>query len=84
LLGELFQPLHLALILVVALLIFGPRRLPELGGAVGRTIKEFQKSMAEARSQIQAATAIPGTAVEEAKPQASSAAATSAGEHKPN
>lgn len=82
-LGDLFQPLHLALILVVALLIFGPRRLPELGGAVGRTIKEFQKSMAEARSQIQTATALPGTAVEEAKPQATNAAA-SAGEHKPN
>lgn len=31
----------------VALLIFGPKRLPEMGSAVGKTIKEFQKSIRE-------------------------------------
>jgi len=55
---NLLSPLHIVLLLIVALLIFGPRRLPELGGAVGKTIKEFQKSLAEARSQVQATTAI--------------------------
>ncbi len=49
---------HIILLLVVALLVFGPRRLPELGGAVGKTIKEFQKSMNEARAQVQAGTVI--------------------------
>jgi sec-independent protein translocase protein TatA len=32
---------------VIALLFFGPKRLPEMGSAVGKTIKEFQKSMRE-------------------------------------
>ena len=31
----------------VALLIFGPKRLPEIGGAVGRTYREFRKSLGE-------------------------------------
>jgi len=37
----------LIVLVVVALLIFGPKRLPEMGSAVGKTIKEFQKSMHE-------------------------------------
>jgi len=32
---------------VIALLFFGPKRLPEMGSAIGKTIKEFQKSMRE-------------------------------------
>ena len=42
------QPTHLIIILVVALLIFGPSRLPEIGKAVGKTIREFQTGMKEA------------------------------------
>lgn len=34
----------LILILVLALIIFGPKKLPELGRAVGQTLKEFKKS----------------------------------------
>ena len=36
---------ELLLILGIALLIFGPRKLPELGNALGRTIKEFKKGI---------------------------------------
>ncbi len=36
-------------LLVVALLVFGPKRLPQMGSAVGQTIKEFQKSMKQIR-----------------------------------
>ena len=57
LLGDALSPLHLVLLMIVALLVFGPRRLPELGGAVGKTIREFQKSMAEARAP--STTAVP-------------------------
>lgn len=34
----------LILILVVALIIFGPKKLPELGKAVGQTLREFKSS----------------------------------------
>lgn len=39
-----FQPLHLLLILVVVLIIFGPGKLPDVGKAVGKTIREFKRS----------------------------------------
>lgn len=38
---------ELIIILVVALLIFGPKKLPEMGSAIGRSIKEFRKGMNE-------------------------------------
>lgn len=42
------QPTHLIIIAVVALIIFGPSRLPEIGRAVGRTLREFQSATKEA------------------------------------
>jgi sec-independent protein translocase protein TatA len=39
-----FQPLHLVLILVVVLILFGPGKLPDVGKAVGKTIREFKRS----------------------------------------
>jgi sec-independent protein translocase protein TatA len=37
----------LIIILVLALIIFGPKKLPELGRAVGQTLKEFKNSTRE-------------------------------------
>jgi len=37
----------LILVLVIALIIFGPSKLPEIGRAFGKTIKEFKKSTRE-------------------------------------
>jgi sec-independent protein translocase protein TatA len=37
-------PLELIIILAIALLIVGPGRLPEMGSAIGRTIREFRKA----------------------------------------
>ncbi|HVB09578.1 MAG TPA: twin-arginine translocase TatA/TatE family subunit [Bacillota bacterium] len=45
--GDLLSPTHLIIVLIIALLVFGPRRLPELGGSIGKTIREFQRSMKE-------------------------------------
>lgn len=42
---DLFSPIHLVIILAVALLIFGPRRLPEIGSGLGKTIRSFRAAM---------------------------------------
>ncbi len=41
------QPWHLILIVVVALIVFGPSRLPELGRSVGKMITEFRRGTHE-------------------------------------
>jgi sec-independent protein translocase protein TatA len=39
-----FGPLELVLVLVIALLIFGPKKLPEIGKAIGNAIRNFRSS----------------------------------------
>jgi sec-independent protein translocase protein TatA len=41
----LMQPMHLILILIIVLVIFGPGKLPELGEGLGKSIKAFKKAM---------------------------------------
>ena len=68
-------PIELIIVLVIALLVVGPRRLPEMGNAVGKTIREFRK----ASSDIGDATSFEATATrDEPKPN------TLIGEAKPN
>ena len=38
-------PLEIAVVLVIVLIIFGPKRLPELGQSMGRGIREFKSSL---------------------------------------
>ena len=38
-------PLEIVLILIVALIVFGPKRLPELGRSMGKGIREFKNSV---------------------------------------
>lgn len=40
--GDILQPTHLLLILIVALVVLGPKRLPEVGRAVGRSMHDFK------------------------------------------
>lgn len=47
---------ELVALVVIALLIFGPKRLPEIGSSVGKTIKEFQKSLHEVTEPDKAVT----------------------------
>ena len=42
------RPEHLIVIAIVALIIFGPSRLPEIGRAFGKTLREFQSATKEA------------------------------------
>lgn len=44
---------ELILILVIALLVFGPKKLPELGRALGRAMREFRRASDEFRSTIE-------------------------------
>ena len=43
----LFQPMHLIIILIIVLVVFGPGKLPELGGSIGKAIKGFKRAMEE-------------------------------------
>ena len=41
----LFQPMHLMMIAGIALLVFGPKKLPELGAGLGKSIRDFKAAM---------------------------------------
>jgi sec-independent protein translocase protein TatA len=67
------QPAHLVIIVVVALLIFGPSRLPEIGKSLGKTIREFQSGIKEASQGFtEEVKTEPAPAKEEAKPNCKS------------
>ncbi len=44
-LKDIASPTHLIIILLIVLVLFGPRKLPEIGGALGRSIREFKSSI---------------------------------------
>jgi sec-independent protein translocase protein TatA len=43
----LFQPTHLIIILVIALVVFGPGKLSEVGGSLGKAVRGFKKALEE-------------------------------------
>ena len=44
-LDGLLQPMHLLVVFAIALLVFGPKKLPELGKGLGEAIRGFKDSM---------------------------------------
>lgn len=46
------QPLHLVIIVVVALLIFGPKRLSEVGKSLGKAWRDFREGVKDASDQF--------------------------------
>ena len=44
---DLFSPTHLLVLLVLVLVLFGPSKLGDVGGAVGRAIHDFKKALHE-------------------------------------
>ena len=46
-------PTELILIFIVALLVFGPKKLPEIGKSVGKAIREFKKASDEIKGRIE-------------------------------
>jgi sec-independent protein translocase protein TatA len=68
------QPMHLVVIGVIALLVFGPKKLPELARGIGEAMKEFKKTMnahdepevsAPVVAQVSAAPEAPAPTVKE-------------------
>lgn len=57
----LFQPMHIIVIFALALLILGPKKLPELGKGLGESIRGFKSAMS-AKDEVQAETHPTGTA----------------------
>ena len=49
--GPIGMP-ELVIIMVIALIIFGPRKLPELGRSIGRSLNEFKRASNELRSTL--------------------------------
>ena len=55
-------PLELGLILLIVVLVFGVGRLPEVGGAVGKGIREFRKATKDDEAEAAAASTMQSTA----------------------
>jgi sec-independent protein translocase protein TatA len=59
--GDILQPTHLLFVLVVALLVLGPKRLPEVGRSLGRGLRDFRQAMSgeEQPERVEATVAQP-------------------------
>jgi sec-independent protein translocase protein TatA len=44
---DLFAPTHLLILLVIILVLFGPNKLGDIGGTLGRSIRDFKKAVNE-------------------------------------
>ena len=51
------HPAFLIVLLVIVLIIFGPGKLPELGGAAGRMMREFRKTSSEITDELKSSVA---------------------------
>ena len=49
---DIFAPSHLLVLLVIILIIFGPSKLGDVGGALGKAIKDFKKAMNDPKPRI--------------------------------
>ena len=55
----MLSPTHivfLLLVILLALVVFGPKRLPELGNSVGRAIQEFRKASSSTMDEVRSVT----------------------------
>jgi TatA/E family protein of Tat protein translocase len=63
-------PVELIIVLVIALLVLGPGKLPEVGSAFGKTIKEFRKASSDITESVNVSTAVAPTPVTPVAPMA--------------
>ncbi len=57
----LFQPMHLLVILIISMLVFGPKKIPELGKALGEGIRGFKDGINEKPANANSQNANSGT-----------------------
>jgi sec-independent protein translocase protein TatA len=60
---------ELVILLVVVLIVFGPGKLPDIGNAIGRGVKEFRKASNDLESSIRGETQKPSTSDEASEPK---------------
>jgi sec-independent protein translocase protein TatA len=65
--GDILQPTHLLFVLVIALLVLGPKRLPEVGRSLGKGLRDF-KSAIGGEEQEPHASVLNQTSAESTKP----------------
>jgi TatA/E family protein of Tat protein translocase len=75
---------ELIILLIVILIIWGPGKLPDLGAAVGRGIREFRNASAETRESVQNAMTTPVEPVQPAVPAESEPVVTPGGPSTPD
>ena len=68
-------PLELVIILVIALLILGPGKLPDVGAALGKSIREFRKASSDVQEAVKVDTSLTPTTPTAAAPAESPEAA---------
>jgi sec-independent protein translocase protein TatA len=67
--GDILQPTHLLFVLVIALLVLGPKRLPEVGRSLGRGIRDFRQAMSfDDHDNDRVESGVTKTSVESAEP----------------
>jgi sec-independent protein translocase protein TatA len=54
-------PWEIAIVVVIALLVFGPRKLPELGQSLGKSITGFKKGLKDSQDELKSALNTDGT-----------------------
>jgi sec-independent protein translocase protein TatA len=67
----LFQPMHLLVIFFIALLVFGPKKLPELGKGIGEGIRALKSGMKDVTEEP---TKVAATPVETKSPESTNVA----------
>lgn len=58
---DILAPSHLLILLVIILIIFGPSKLGDVGGAMGRAIRDFKRAMNEPEPQAAPPKAVAST-----------------------
>lgn len=81
--GDILQPTHLLFVLVVALLVLGPKRLPEVGRSLGKGLRDFRSALSgeETHNETITETTVPPTEPQGAQTEPVNEPAAAPAEH---